>query len=141
MLPAIRHKIITESELDIKLLALTGSGHRQILIIVWSFFVDHQAPTPPTSAPLTKDKAASIFSYELSDLPQSNDKNNFGNPEYFDTAAADNDEVDDGISSDELEDLETNLCDPLLPHNNKDYYNSVAAFGSDSSARDSFISN
>ena len=98
--------------------------------------LDHEAPPSPTSAPPTKDKAAAIFTYELSDLSTGKDKNHFGNPEYYDT----NNEDDDGISSDELEDLETNLCDPLLPHANKDYYNSVAAFGSDSSARDSFVS-
>ena len=55
----------------------------------------------------------------------------FANPEYFDSE----------MTSENTEEAEAELTNPLLlPQQNREYYNSTAAFGSDSSARDSFIS-
>lgn len=55
----------------------------------------------------------------------------FANPEYFEA---------DNLAAGMVESVENDLSNPLLPQNGGDYYNSVAAFSSDSSARDSFIS-
>ncbi|XP_067934321.1 epidermal growth factor receptor-like isoform X2 [Watersipora subatra] len=82
----------------------------------------HDAPPTPTIQ-AAEEKPSRSFSFSLLDDPS---KRIFANPEYFETEDSTN--IDEEIN------------DALLPQQNKEYYNSTAAFGSDSSARDSFIS-